>query len=69
MSRPRKQKKSIKIGPGSTFGNESGTAKRGVHSCKDPPPKNPLFLVRDGDWGDRTEFYVLKFYVRTEKAA
>ena len=34
-------------GPSSTFGTQSATAKRGVHSYKNPPSKKPLFLASD----------------------
>ena len=35
------------IGPSSAFGNQSATAKRGVHLCKNPLLKTPLFLIPD----------------------
>ena len=45
MLLPRKQKVLKDIGLRSTFGTQSTTAKSGVHSCENPPSKNPLVLV------------------------
>ena len=46
---PRRTKNTKHIGPSSTFGTQSATAKRGVHSCEKTLLKTPfsLFLIKE----------------------
>ena len=45
-SRPRKNTNSQRyFGPSSRFSTQNAIAKRGVHSCKNPLPKNPHFFL------------------------